>query len=158
MKIGNTSERIVDRSRGARFYCARCGGTYARYPKTRQCQCKVYLSVDAINPTAFRWNRPSGEQSPYWKGGSPGSRNGNFLKILRHQIISEQEGKCSNCGKYVGHSLHIHHIKPWRDCTSTEEAHARLNLTGLCNFCHPRAEPGYPIGKNTVANRGTEAL
>jgi hypothetical protein len=60
----NTPERIVTRSAGARFYCAACGGTYARYPHTRQCKCRVYVSADTLSSgksaTANRGALPSG--------------------------------------------------------------------------------------------------
>ena len=62
----NTSEKIVDRSAGARFYCVVCEGTYARYPHTRQCSCRVYVSADTLkggkNATANRKALSSGGQ------------------------------------------------------------------------------------------------
>jgi len=48
MNNKNTREQIMDRSEGARFYCADCGGTYSRYNNVRQCKCRVYVSVDTI--------------------------------------------------------------------------------------------------------------
>ena len=44
----NTPELITNRSEGVRFYCAACGGTYSRYPRTRQCKCRVYVSADTL--------------------------------------------------------------------------------------------------------------
>jgi hypothetical protein len=46
--VKNTPQLIVDRSEGARFYCAACGGTYSRYKNTRQCRCLVYQSADTL--------------------------------------------------------------------------------------------------------------
>jgi hypothetical protein len=62
----NTPEKIVDRSAGARFYCAACEGTYARYPHTRQCKCRVYVSADTLKGgkslTANRGTEASGRE------------------------------------------------------------------------------------------------
>jgi hypothetical protein len=56
MKLQNKpGEPIVTREQNAIFYCASCGGTYARHATLRrtlnlppQCKCRVYVSTDTI--------------------------------------------------------------------------------------------------------------
>jgi hypothetical protein len=141
-------EAIVTRHYKARFYCVECHKTY------QKCKCKVYVSADTLKGGRCGQIRLTGEQSPFWTGGSPAKRVGGYWRRLRREIIAEQKGICSNCHKYVGQSLHIHHIKPYREFESGVEANNITNLIGLCNYCHPRAEKRNQKSKSIPLRRG----
>lgn len=81
----------------------------------------------------------SGENSPLWKGGELSYRGRNWRRI-RLIVVERQAGCCAHCGKYLGKSLPVHHIKPFRQFQSAEEANSIANLIGLCQSCHMKLE------------------
>lgn len=57
---------------------------------------------------------------------------------LRQKIIQDKEGKCADCGEYVGQRMEIHHKLP----RSKGGNNNPENLIGLCgeekNDCHEK--------------------
>jgi 5-methylcytosine-specific restriction endonuclease McrA len=120
--------------------CVACGGTFTRKPhrvggpefRGRYCsaQCR----------DIYRRDHEAGPASPYWVGGAKTYR-GRDWKRIRLLVVREQEGTCAHCGLFVGDSLPVNHIRPFRWFATAEEANQRENLVGLCQPCHMRAEP-----------------
>jgi hypothetical protein len=78
-------------------------------------------------------------KSPSYVGGPTTYRGRGWLKA-RAAVVAEQNGECADCGKCVGASLPVHHIRPFREFATSDEANRRENLIGLCQSCHMRAE------------------
>lgn len=88
---------------------------------------------------AYQKQYQSGENNPRYVGGVKTSRGRGWKKI-RLIIILKQGGKCAHCGKFVGFSLPIHHIIPFRVFDDPKEANELNNLIGLCQPCHMKEE------------------
>jgi 5-methylcytosine-specific restriction endonuclease McrA len=60
------------------------------------------------------------------------------IKSWRREIIERQEGKCGDCGQYIGNKLEIHHKLP----KGLGGGNNPSNLIGLCgeefNDCHEK--------------------
>lgn len=82
----------------------------------------------------------SGERSPFWVGG-PNTYRGRDWRRARMAVVTDQAGVCAECRRFVGDSLPVHHIRPYREFESYEQANERSNLIGLCQSCHMKREP-----------------
>jgi hypothetical protein len=82
----------------------------------------------------------SGENSPDYVGGERTYRGRNW-KQIRLITVEAQEGRCALCQRYVGKSLPVHHIKPFREFESADDANQPHNLIGMCQSCHMKTEP-----------------
>ena len=82
----------------------------------------------------------SGPNAPVWVGG-PKTYRGRDWQRTRMRVVIEQCGHCAHCSTFVGRSLPVNHIRPFREFQAPEEANRRENLIGLCQPCHMRAEP-----------------
>lgn len=87
----------------------------------------------------YRQTVTIGEQSPLWKGGAKTYRGRNW-RAIRLKIVEAQAGNCADCGRHIGTSLPVHHIKPFRQFQTAEEANSIENLIGLCQSCHMKLE------------------
>jgi len=58
------------------------------------------------------------------------------------QVVRQRDGyRCQGCGVQESNRAHdIHHIIPFRQFASAEEANQLINLVTLCPACHKRAE------------------
>lgn len=119
--------------------CAHCGTTFERKP-WELARGNGLRFCAFVCKTAYWKERVSGENSPHWVGGPKTSR-GRGWKAVRRRVAIEQCGYCAHCNKYVGPSLPINHVQPFRDFQTAEEANRRENLLGLCQSCHMKAEP-----------------
>jgi len=81
----------------------------------------------------------SGEKSPMWVGGITTYRGKGWLKA-RADAIKRDRGTCADCGKVVGKSIPVHHVRPFREFTSIAEANSIDNLICLCQSCHMKRE------------------
>ena len=81
----------------------------------------------------------SGLAAKDWVGGEKTYR-GRDWKRKRLEVVEIQKGKCANCGVYVGPSLPVNHIQPFRDFLLPEVANHKKNLVGLCQSCHMKLE------------------
>jgi 5-methylcytosine-specific restriction endonuclease McrA len=120
--------------------CVACGASFERKPhrvggpefRGRYCSraCR----------DSYRKQNESGAASPFWVGGVKTYR-GRGWRQIRMVVVIAQCGHCAHCGKFVGASLPVNHIRPFREFATAEEANRRENLIGLCQPCHMRAEP-----------------
>lgn len=86
-----------------------------------------------------------GKEHPAWNGGK---KNYGFKwKDIRDDIIERENNKCFLCSipedwnKCISkRGLEVHHIEPYKNFDSDEEAHQMNNLIALCSFCHRRIE------------------
>jgi 5-methylcytosine-specific restriction endonuclease McrA len=99
---------------------------------------------------AYRRDHRSGPNAPDLVGG-PKTYRGRNWQVIRLRVVMEQCGHCAHCGRYVGRSLPVNHIHPFRLFASADEANHRDNLIGLCQPCHMRAEPRH--GDTALASR-----
>lgn len=92
----------------------------------------------------------SGPGSPNWKNGGVRYYGPNWSRQKRK--ARKRDGyQCRACGakQKKGHTLHVHHIKPFRDfnyVTGENENYLQANdlsnLISLCSSCHKRVEAG----------------
>jgi 5-methylcytosine-specific restriction endonuclease McrA len=120
-----------------RFTCEQCGLEFERKPWRARGTANRFCSRPCLE--TFRRERESGENAPDWVGG-PVTRRGRGWLRIRAQVVTEQGGNCAHCGRHVGKSLPVNHIRPFREFASAAEANQRDNLIGLCQPCHMRAE------------------
>jgi len=119
--------------------CRRCGKNYTAKPHRVGVESRgVYCSNRCRDE--YRREHESGSSSPFWVGGAKTYR-GRDWKRIRAAVVADQFGRCAHCGKYVGASLPVNHIIPFRCFDSPEAANKRTNLVGLCQSCHMKAEP-----------------
>jgi len=84
-----------------------------------------------------------GVKSPKWKGGTSsrfGSRS-TAWKVMRLWALERAGNKCSNCNCPVkGFNAIPHHIKPYAQCKTHEEAFGPDNIIIVCRSCHGKIE------------------
>lgn len=83
--------------------------------------------------------RPTGDKHPLWVGGNTTYRGRGWLEI-REKVIERDNGTCRDCGKYIGKSIPVHHILPFRKFKNHEDANSLDNLMCLCQSCHMKKE------------------
>lgn len=88
---------------------------------------------------AHRREYESGPNSKFYVGGKHPYHGRNWPAI-RQIVIATQNGCCADCSKYVGDSLPVHHIKPFRLFRNSADANRLDNLVGLCQSCHMKRE------------------
>ena len=81
----------------------------------------------------------SGENSPLWVGGVTTYRGKGWEKA-RLKAVKRDKGVCADCCKYIGESIPVHHIVPFRKFDSAKEANHIDNLVCLCQSCHMKRE------------------
>jgi 5-methylcytosine-specific restriction endonuclease McrA len=135
-----------------RFTCRNCNQPFERkpYDVRRTGGTRLYCSNECRNQ--YRHLHQRGHNSPFWLGG-PRTYRGKGWRLARLVVVSDQAGNCADCGKHVGKSLPVHHVRPYREFNTARQANARSNLIGLCQSCHMkreprgRTQPKPPIGK-----------
>lgn len=78
----------------------------------------------------------SGEQHPWWRGGSVASGNygREWRRFIRPAVIERDESRCRACGR--PDDLQVHHVDPY--CETQD--HSLENQVTLCSSCHKWAE------------------
>ncbi len=132
------------------FRCRNCGSIFLLKPwEIRRRRNPMYCSAACRD--SFRARYEAGENSPFWVGG-PQTYRGRAWSRTRKAVVVEQQGRCADCQRLVGHTLPVHHIRPFREFDKPDQANARENLVGLCQPCHIRREwNGGPIGPQREA-------
>lgn len=92
--------------------------------------------------SVFMAEHKSGENSPHWVGGILTYRGRGWLQA-RALAVSRDKGTCQRCLKFIGKSISVHHIKPFREFSSKDEANSLDNLICLCQPCHMKVERAY---------------
>lgn len=80
-----------------------------------------------------------GEKSKSWVGGQVTYRGRGWLKA-RQLAVERDNGTCAVCEKITGQSISVHHIQPYRDFESSDQANRLQNLVCLCQSCHLKHE------------------
>jgi len=115
--------------------CSNCEKPFERKPwQIRQDKSKYGLQF-CSQTCHYAYMR--GTQSPHWVGGPQTYRGRGWLKA-REAAIARDNGTCQKCGKVVGSSIPVHHIRPFREFTTAEEANGLGNLVCLCRNCHSK--------------------
>ena len=81
----------------------------------------------------------SGEHAPDWVGG-PATYRGRGWINARKVAVTRDGGTCQGCGKHIGDSIPVHHICPFREFQTADQANRPDNLICLCQPCHMKAE------------------
>jgi hypothetical protein len=123
------------------FTCLHCKSKFYRKPWATKQEGRTNQFCSPKCRGQYRAEHLSGPDSPMWVGG-PKTYRGRSWNEARRLVVDRQGGKCAKCGREVGPSLPVHHIRPFRDFTAPEEANAPANLVGLCQSCHLRIEYG----------------
>lgn len=126
---------------GTSFVCKYCGKEFKR--ETYRLKANTGHTGDFCSKECrgvHRRDHQSGPNSPYWVGGPKTYRGRNWL-AARAVIVERQQGICAACGRYIGKSLPVHHIRPYREFNNYKEANDPSNLIGLCQSCHMKQEP-----------------
>lgn len=96
-----------------------------------------------------------GEKSTSWVGGSKTYRGRSWIRA-RLAAVKRDNGTCQFCGKVIGVSIPVHHVRPYRDFDSDVEANAIDNLICACQSCHMKNEPR-PTRSHRHVNRGRDS-
>ena len=138
-----TSEQAISMNtvRGNVYQCSYCGKSFEVKPWIE----RQSPSVSGRRFCSKRCNGKyrseylSGENSPQWVGGVTTYRGKGWFEA-RSQAIDRDKGTCQYCGKFVGSSIAIHHVIPFRNFTNVQDANVLSNLICLCQSCHMRIE------------------
>lgn len=128
----------LGRRKRVRLVCRQCGQEFER---------KAYMQdwSQARGPFCGfacygQWQREHPEAAPLPKsphGHNPDRRpRGPEWEQIREQVLERDQHRCVTC--HSRHSLHVHHIRPYDQCESREDANALDNLLTLCKACHRR--------------------
>lgn len=124
----------------ASFACQQCKATFERKPwEVAQQNGQPLFCSKACHGLFMRENF-SGENSPHWVGGITTYRGKGWLEA-RAKAVARDGGTCQDCGLIVGCSIPVHHIRPFREFTTPQEANSLDNLVCLCQSCHMKREP-----------------
>jgi 5-methylcytosine-specific restriction endonuclease McrA len=138
-----TSEQaeIFNRVESEYFICKNCGNTFQIKPWiVRQNRTKSGLRFCTKQcHSEYMKKEKSGEKSSFYVGGITTYRGRGWI-ISRREAVKRDKGICQRCGKYIGDSIPVHHIKPYRLFNSVKEANNIDNLISLCQSCHMKYE------------------
>ena len=81
-----------------------------------------------------------GPRHPGYRGG-PKTYRGRGWLAARKLAVERDKGTCQQCGKIIGDSIPVHHIIPFREFATAEEANRVENLVCYCQSCHMKNEP-----------------
>lgn len=114
--------------------CGNCGKEYTEYRHKIERDTACFCCEDCYR----KWSR--GSNSPHWKGGRNGYRGPNWDK-QREKAIFRYGDQCAVCGDKS--KPQVHHMIPYREFESHEEANAIGNLIVLCPSHHIEADRHY---------------
>ena len=117
--------------------CANCGQSFYRKPlESRPTKSGLRFCSRTCFTTSGIFE---GERSPTWVGG-PKTYRGRGWRKARLLAVERDGGNCQDCGKHIGDSIPVHHIKPFREFQTVEDANRLENLICLCGSCHMKRE------------------
>lgn len=138
---GNKNPRWVD---PIKITCTNCGTIFEQKPwLVRQNKTKTGFKFCSQK---CKGEYMRGENNPLYVGGEMTYRGRNW-KDQRAKAIKRDNGKCQDCKKKMGDSIPVHHIRPFREFASVEEANHLENLICLCQSCHMKRERIFPLKK-----------
>ena len=134
-----TSEQVREMNsvQGNMYKCAYCGKEFEIKPwlerQNKSVSGRRFCSKGCHSKYMSEFK--SGENSPLWVGGATTYRGKGWLDA-RKKAVNRDGGYCVDCGKFVGESIPVHHIKPFREFKSAKKANTLDNLVCLCQSCH----------------------
>lgn len=118
--------------------CSNCGSTF---------HLKPWLVRQNVTRSGFRYCSETcakahmrGANDPRYVGG-PKTYRGRGWKAARLLAVDRDGGVCQRCGVHFGKSIPVHHIKPFREFATAEDANHLENLVCYCQSCHMKIEP-----------------
>lgn len=122
-----------------KFQCINCGKEFElkAWEVRGGRRTTKYCSVECWHTSE---NFIRGENNPNYVGGPQTYRGRSWLKA-RLVAVERDNGTCQKCGKHLGKSIPVHHIKPFREFETEAEANQVDNLICLCQSCHMKNEP-----------------
>ena len=136
--------------------CAYCGATFERIPwYDKQSAGDHYGKFcNSVCRNAHISESRSGEKSHLYVGGIKTYRGRGWIAARKLAVIRDG-GACVKCGKHIGESIPVHHIKPFRLFDSPEKANLLENLACVCQSCHMKEEWNF---LRTEKSAGKDAL
>ncbi len=138
-----TSDQVREMNRvdDIEFECCECGIKFGIKPWIEKQNKSKWGLRFCSKPchSAYMKKHFSGENSPQWVGGITTYRGKGWL-VARKSAIERDGGKCAKCNRYIGDSIPVHHIIPFRLFIFIEEANHLDNLICLCQSCHMKEE------------------
>lgn len=93
----------------------------------------------------------SGENHPFWRGGTDEYRGENWLE-QREKARRRDQHRCQSCSataKTLGEEPHVHHKIPFSEFNDYVKANRLDNLITLCPSCHIKSEHMAPLVVST---------
>lgn len=121
-----------------RLACAHCQAQFETKPwllRQNKSKSGYRFCSDLCRRTFLR-----GDKDVRYVGG-PVTYRGRGWLAARKVAVERDGGTCRECGKFVGPSISVHHIKPYRDFLTPLDANQPDNLICYCQSCHMRLEP-----------------
>lgn len=124
---------------GVMMTCKHCNSSFSRKP--------WYIKIPGYKGDfcsvacrdGYKAEHLSGENSPMWVGGITTYRGKGWV-AARMLAVERDQGSCQQCGKVVGVSIPVHHVRPFRLFETAAEANQLQNLMCLCQPCHMAVE------------------
>lgn len=113
--------------------CQHCGEEFALKPWIARQRPRMFCTAQC------RYAHNRGENHWHYLGG-PLTYRGRSWRAQRALAVARDNGACQDCGKVLGHSIPVHHVRPYRAFASEQEANALENLVCLCQSCHMKRE------------------
>ena len=136
MSISYRGENNPYDYRQVEYECEECG--VVNKTNEAEAEARRFCSQDCM--LEWRSRAFSGEGHPRYSGGKRSYRGPNW-QTQRQKVLERDDYQCQLCGDDA-ESLNIHHIIPFHDFDSYEEANRTENLVALCNSCHSHVEWG----------------
>lgn len=114
--------------------CENCGNQYfiSRSRSKKQQQSSRFCSIECW----YVWIRQDSSRHPSWTGGYYPYYGPNWQDQAR-QARERDNHVCQQCGAVEHKVVHdVHHVIPFRQFSSWEEANELSNLITLCKSCH----------------------
>lgn len=143
-----TSERVRGSNspswkESIQFKCELCGNLFKLKPwqvKSRQRNSNSEVPRFCSRTCFLTSGVFKGEKSVNYVGGKNTCRGRKWLEA-RQKAVDRDNGTCQNCHKFIGNGIPVHHIKPFREFETEEEANVLDNLICMCQSCHMKHEP-----------------
>lgn len=123
--------------------CANCGADVSRQPADLERPDKVFCSTECHTEHIVK---QAELRESEW------IQYGPDWKRTRKEVRQRDDSTCQGCGETedeLGYTLHVHHIIPFEQFDSVENANRESNLVSLCASCHSDWE-GVPLRPKTV--------
>lgn len=120
--------------------CEWCGKSFSRYrtDNVRFCNRECYSN--------WMTEGRKGDKNPAYKDGRILANRGSRWPTIRQEVRRRDGNKCQICGRNPktneSRILSVHHIKPYREFATSEDANDVSNLITLCRACHDKVESG----------------